>query len=97
MTDSSVLIKRYGLSIPDENGVMRGSAWYLELTNTWLVVPKSFIMQDEWSNGFREVYVNAQEHAIFTYCEGDLSLTVDSDFNEWCGRWASAVLFYKTH
>jgi hypothetical protein len=97
MTDSAVLIKRYGLSIPDADGVMRGSAWYLDVAGLSLRVPPTFALEHDWCNGFREVYINVEERAIFTYCEGDLDLTVDATQEAWRARYAAAIEFYKTH
>ena len=54
-----------------------------------------FRYQDTWSTGYREVFVNETERAIFTYCEGDLDLTVDDDEDTFRRRLASADQFYR--
>jgi hypothetical protein len=55
-----------------------------------------FRYQDTWSNGYREVFVNREARAIFTYCEGDLDLTVDADDAAFAARLASAEEFYRS-
>lgn len=79
---------------------MRGSASSLRpnaMHETMLRVPPSFEIEHDWCNGFREVYINPAERAIFTYCEGDLDLTVDATLEDWRKRYTSAMEFYRTH
>src|SRR5579872_3425881 len=42
--------------------------------------------QDHWSNGYRDVYIDFAQRAIFTCCEGDLDLTVDGTAEEFHAR-----------
>lgn len=39
--------------------------------------PLGFLLEESWSNGYREVSVNVAERATYTYCEGDMDLTID--------------------
>lgn len=57
-------------------------------------IPDGWTYRDSWSNGYREVYIKADERAIFTYCEGDLDLTIDSTDETFQKRLASAEEFY---
>jgi hypothetical protein len=59
--------------------------------------PVHWEYMDCWSNGFRSVYVNHADLAIFTYCEGDLDLTIDADDATFERRLASAAEFYGSH
>ena len=54
-----------------------------------------FVEQSDWNNGYRAVFISHFFKAIFTYCEGDLDMTVDD--NEWLfeDRLAKAAEFYK--
>lgn len=53
-----------------------------------------FVPVADWSDGFRCVWVNRAERAIFTYCEGDLDLTIDDTDEAFTRRLASAAEFY---
>ncbi len=55
---------------------------------------EGFSYKEEWSNGYREVYINESERAVFTYCEGDLDLTVDHDDPAFYDRLHAAEEFY---
>ena len=52
---------------------------------------------DRWGNGYRSVWVNEAERAIFTYVEGDMDLTVDADASQFWERMSRAEEFYKRH
>lgn len=52
---------------------------------------------DRWGNGYRSVWVNEAERAIFTYVEGDLDLTVDDDTVKFWERMGRAEDFYKKY
>ncbi len=54
-----------------------------------------FVPVCDWSDGFRCVWVNRAERAIFTYCEGDLDLTIDDTDEVFKSRLAAAVEFYS--
>jgi len=51
----------------------------------------------DWCDCFRAVWVNALERAIFTYCEGDLDLTVDDDEKTFLARLEAAGKFYSRY
>lgn len=48
----------------------------------------------DWNDGYRAVWINETERAIFTYCEGDLDLTIDATDESFRARLASAQAFY---
>ncbi len=50
--------------------------------------------QERWSDGYREVYVDFAQRAIFTCCEGDLDLTVDDSAEAFEARLVLAAAFY---
>ncbi len=54
-----------------------------------------FEQERDFNNGYRAVWVNHAERAIFTYCEGDLDLTIDPDDATFKKRWAACVAFYE--
>lgn len=57
-------------------------------------VPDGFSVVEDWSNGYREVWINSKDRAIFTLCEGDLDMTVDADAETFERRVESAREFY---
>ena len=77
MTQIERLIKRCALE-KDDSGTWRG--FTLRDAYTFFnCVGSDFRYRDEWcAEPYRLVWVNEREHAIFTYCEGDLSLTIES-------------------
>ena len=60
-------------------------------------VPPGFEEMDDWSGAFRTVWVHREAKAIFTYCEGDLDLTIDTSDDTFQARLESAAEFYKEH
>lgn len=42
-------------------------------------IPIGFVLRREWSDVEREVWVDEKNRAIFTYLEGAIELTIDSD------------------
>lgn len=57
--------------------------------------PEGWLCMEEWSKNAREVYVNLAERSILTYCEGDISLTIDASLDEFITRLAAAAEFYR--
>lgn len=92
---------------PNDRGIKLqvpcGSFWtghtMIECDTFDLIVGKrwpEFEYQDQWADGvYRSVYINRKERAIFTYCEGDLDLTIDADDDKFLMRMLSAEEFYK--
>ncbi len=50
--------------------------------------------REAYNNGYRAVWVNDAERAVFTYCEGDLDLTIDATDAEFNARLNSIAAFY---
>ncbi len=101
LVESTQLIKRFCLEraergaqlpVPTED-FYTGSAYPYDVYT--LRVSSGFKLQDNWSDGFREVYVNPVELAVFTYCEGDLDLTIDSNVATFKARLKLAEEFYE--
>lgn len=98
------LIHRYRLE-PNDRGVnlnppcslfYDGSSFGQDLLS--FHVPLGFELHDQWSDGqFRAVWVNREARAIFTYCEGDLNLTIDTTEEVFAARLLSAAEYYKEH
>lgn len=97
------LIQRHGLK-PNERGAYlpvpcprfyTGSTYGGDVYT--VRVPPLFKECDEWSDGFRTVWISPEARAIFTYCEGDLDLTVDDTEEQFQARLKSAAEFYKEH
>ena len=58
-----------GIEFLDDHILVRGFQLFFD------PVPlPGFVEVGAWSNGFREVYVHPKDKAIFTACEGDLTL-----------------------
>lgn len=51
--------------------------------------------RENWNDGYRAVWVNDAERAIFTYCEGDLDLTIDATEEEFSARLVSVAAYYE--
>jgi hypothetical protein len=49
----------------------------------------------DFSDGFRFVAINCEEHAIFTFTEGDLCLELFDNAKSFYARLLSATEFYK--
>ena len=64
------------------------SAEYMDPGEGWSEI-------EEACSGYRNVYCNAAERAIFTYCEGYLDLTIDADDATFNARLESAKQFYR--
>ncbi len=101
--DLAKLIKRYGLELNERGAKLAvpcerfytGSSFGLDLYS--IHVPLNFSTISAWSNGFREVWVSQRCRAIFTYCEGDLDLTVDTTDELFETRLKAAAEFYEEH
>ena len=102
-TNFEDLIHRYGLK-PNEHGAnltppcgrfYTGSSCGQDLLS--IHVPLGFSLNDQWSDhcAFRAVWVNTEARAIFTYCEGDLNLTVDATEGEFAVRLGAAAEYYR--
>ena len=96
----------YGLSeaeTPKGEGVIyRGSARRVDICYdfedcyfTSKLLPPGFREIEEFSNGYRSVWCNDSLRTMITYCEGDISVTIDPDDTLYAGRMASAVEFYR--
>lgn len=100
--DHNELAKRLHVSLKPEDGMelevpcvhfFKGSTYCDRLPLDYSHL-EGFKYKEEWSNGYREVYINEKERAILTYCEGDLDLTVDHDDPAFYDRLHSAEEFY---
>jgi hypothetical protein len=60
-------------------------------------LPTGFREIDEYCNGFRNVFVNDQLRVIVTYCEGDISVTLDDSDAAYQARLQSAAAFYARY
>ena len=89
---------RFGL--PDEptsdrvGVIYRGSAGWSGDGLVWKNLPAGFQEVEAFGDCFRTVWVNERSHAILTYCEGDLDLTIDRSAEIFQARVSSAAAFY---
>lgn len=98
------IVKRHGLMLevrteswgdrPVPKEFYRGRTYRNFATEQEPTLPLSFREKNEWNNGYRAIYVSIPLRAIFTYCEGDLDLTVDADDATFEARLKSAEAFY---
>lgn len=51
--------------------------------------------EQDWSDGFRHVWVSDVENVIFTYCEGDVSLCIYENKGSYERAYTEANAFYK--
>ncbi len=74
--DCAELIRRFGLTLDDgkHRGLIMGGDGCPDIRDA-----TSFKPQHAWADGpYREVYTSNTELAVFTYCEGDLTLEICS-------------------
>lgn len=91
------LVKRYSLNHTDGNYLtIPPAAFYKGFTmRDYISIDgPGWRYAETWSNGYREIFIGREDRAIFTYCEGDLDLTVDADSETFERRLASAEAFY---
>ena len=91
------IVKRWGLDPQDGSSLTVPCAtWFrgFTLRDYVEVDAPGFRYADHWSTGYREIFISQAERAIFTYCEGDLDLTVDPDDATFQARLDSAAKFY---
>jgi hypothetical protein len=101
MTETEKLIQRHGLELNERGNDLTvpcsrfytGSSYGGDIFT--LQVPREFCEIGDWNNGYRAVWVNLAERAIFTYCEGDLDLTVDNTNDVFIERLLSAAAYYQ--
>lgn len=97
ITHVTWVIKRFGLEQQDRKLHVPCDQFYhgFTLKNIWEYgsMP-GWRFQPDWSDGYREVFILPEERAIFTYCEGDLDLTVDVTDEVFQQRLVSAGEFY---
>ncbi len=95
------VVNRYSLESAD-GAVLDVPAGRFYRGHVFLQDPGDFVFrggagwhfQETWSNGYRQVYSNKTERAVFTYCEGDLDMTVDATDEVFEQRLESAEKFY---
>ncbi|HKL42089.1 MAG TPA: hypothetical protein VJ962_05890 [Clostridia bacterium] len=95
------LINNWNLS-KDQEGIYRGHRQDLSriAINPVLVrvlKNKGFERVEEFSTGHREIYKNDDLKAIFTYCEGDLSLKTADTQEDYQTMFNDMVKFYQKY
>lgn len=100
--ESEALARRYGMEPAEYTPEIPAAVFLKSFTirdiayqETLSSFARNFLQIGEWNNGFRAVWVNTEERAIFTYCEGDLDLTIDADDETFSRRMAAARAFYE--
>jgi hypothetical protein len=68
--------------------------------NEWNVMTKlprseGYSCIGQWSNGYRNVFINRKQLAIITFCEGDLDVTVHPDRKSFIQKFRECKKFYK--
>lgn len=96
------LIQHYGLDLNARGAILDvpTNKFYSGFTmrgSDFLKVPDGFFLKEAWSNGFREVWINQEERAIFTFTEGDLDLTIDATLGDFNRRLDRAAEFYAVY
>ena len=88
------MIVRYALE-KGRGGVLRS---HMGGDSYRLRIPDGFDEYENWSDGdYRRVWVSDTEMAIFTYCEGDLSLEVLETERQFRASLRKAGEFYEEH
>ena len=88
-----------GSDAPEKGVIYRGRVGF---GGDWLTVERSLPngfrdvpdWQDKW---YRLVWTDPERRAIVTYCEGDVSITIDRTPELYLRRMAQAAAFYQEH
>lgn len=60
-------------------------------------IPEGFTYVNEWSNGFREVFVSKEHLAMITVCEGDLFVVLYHSDEAYEKGYKEAEAFYQKY